>query len=92
MKYFGTPVRGVLDKGDVRAMRTAFRLAVSDQSGTVSEVDTEALGRVVIKLYSMGLVEPEKLAAAAAVMATSKTFRSPDVTSLLSAAECVGGR
>jgi hypothetical protein len=70
-------IKGVFDKGDVEVMTAAFHLAVEKSAG--QQVDQECLGRIVLKLFNMGLVEREKLAAVAAMMITTRLFRSYDL-------------
>jgi hypothetical protein len=70
-------IKGVFDNGEVEVMTAAFQLAVERSAG--QQVDQECLGRIVLKLFSMGLVEREKLAAVAAMMATTRLFRSYDL-------------
>ena len=69
---FQSDIRGVLDRDDLVAVRAAFRHAVAISHG--KDVDQENLGRVVIKLYNMGVAEPQKLAALAILMLHSISF------------------
>ncbi|MBU1315674.1 MAG: hypothetical protein KJ947_15705 [Alphaproteobacteria bacterium] len=67
---------------DVSAMRDAFLLVVTECAPQEVSSDDAPLGRAIIRLYRMGLVDPMKLAAAAALLSTSKTFSNPDLFQL----------
>lgn len=75
MEYFATSDRGVLNNTDIQTLRIAFRLAILNHGNTVSDIDPESLGRAIIRLYGMGLVDAEKLATTAVMLTTSKAFR-----------------
>lgn len=65
---------GVFSPPDLNAMRDAFLCVRAGKSFETAE-DIEILGRMIIRLYRMGLVEPCKLASVAAMMASSRLFR-----------------
>lgn len=74
--YF-SPRDGVFLPEDITVLRNAYHLALADE-GCVNQLDdSETLGRLVIRLYRMGLVQPEKLASAASFMFSSRLFQSP---------------
>lgn len=73
MEYLGAPVRGVLDRHDMLAIRTAIRAVIKENIDNPSEIDPDVLGRTVIRLYNMGLVDVEKLAEVAALMTMSRS-------------------
>ncbi|WP_159951383.1 hypothetical protein [Rhizobium sp. 18065] len=60
---------GIMSPVDLRVMQHAMFMAC-DSGDTLRTIDdVETLGRVVLKLYAAGLVDPEKLADAAGTMA-----------------------
>lgn len=63
-------------------MRDAFLLVVMERPLQEVSADDVPLGRTIIRLYRMGLVEPIKLAAAAALLTSSKVFSNPDLFQL----------
>ncbi|MCB5202798.1 hypothetical protein LH464_09960 [Neorhizobium sp. T786] len=67
---------GIFNRQDIDVMRDAFLLALED--GTAFDVaeDGEMLGRAIIRLYKMGLSDPQKLADVAALMTSSRLFRA----------------
>jgi hypothetical protein len=71
------PRDGVFLPEDVNVLRSAYHLALADDDCTKQSDDAETLGRLIIRLYRMGLVQPDKLASAASFMFSSRLFQSP---------------
>lgn len=71
------PRDGVFSPIDLHTMREAYLMALADEDCGDLLDDQEVLGRIIVRLYRMGLVDPHKLAAAAGFLATSKLFRLP---------------
>jgi hypothetical protein len=61
-------VSGIMSPVDLRVMQAAMLMARDAGEGARTVDDVEILGRVVIRLYAAGLVDPEKLADAAGTM------------------------
>lgn len=70
---------GIFAPDDVEAMRYAFLFAASDGAPSKGQEDAEILARAIIRLYKMGLVDPQKLGGLAALMTSSSLFRSANV-------------
>jgi|GEM_PF-5438030 len=66
----------VFDPDEVDIMAKAVIWALDMQRASNMECDRLVTARIVFRLYAIGLVEPEKLSAAAALCATSRLFRS----------------
>lgn len=62
-------VSGIMSPVDLRLMQDAMLIASETDNPLRAAADVETLGRVVLKLYAAGLVDPEKLADAAGTMA-----------------------
>ncbi len=62
---------GVFTPHDLEVMRRAFLLALISDSHLDTGDGERALGRSIVRLYRMGLVEPQKLGAVAALMTLS---------------------
>lgn len=56
---------------DVSVMREAFLRISTERTPADRRGNGEVLGKAIIRLYNMGLVEPTKLAAVAAMLASS---------------------
>jgi len=67
---------GVFAPQDIEAMRAAFLLAATENTPADGQEDGELLARAIIRLYKMGLLEPRKLGAVAALMTSSNLFRA----------------
>ncbi|MBB6180896.1 hypothetical protein [Pseudorhizobium flavum] len=67
---------GVFTPDDLELMRNAFHLALSSEKGLDGSDKGEDLGRSIIRLYRMGLHEPQKLGAVAALMTSTRLVRS----------------
>lgn len=66
----------ILDADDLTIMGKAFDLALSQTDCAFTRENPEALGRTVISLYRLGLVDPDKLAPIAMMLTASKLFRN----------------
>lgn len=67
---------GVFTPDDLELMRNAFHLALRSEKGLDGGDKGEDLGRSIIRLYRMGLHEPQKLGAVAALMTSTRLFRN----------------
>jgi hypothetical protein len=63
-------------------MRDAFLLVVMERPLQEVSADDVPLVRTIIRLYRTGLVEPITLAAAAALLTSSKVFSNADLFQL----------
>lgn len=62
-------VSGIMSPVDLRVIQHAMLMACDAGDPLHTAGDVETLGRVVLRLYAAGLVDPEKLAEAAGTMA-----------------------
>jgi hypothetical protein len=58
---------------DLRDMREALRLAEGSYS-PAEEADTELLAWIIFRYYSRGMTDPERLAAIAVFLSSSRVF------------------
>lgn len=71
------PRDGVFSPADIHTMRAAYLIAMADDDWRDLLDNRDILGRLIVRLYRMGLDDPRKLAAAAGFLASSKLFRLP---------------
>jgi hypothetical protein len=74
-EHYFTPRDGVFTPRDLTEMRQAFALALTDHENQVVDGEKEILGRLIVRLYRMGLIEPARLASAASFLLSSRLFR-----------------
>ncbi|MCB5205252.1 hypothetical protein LH464_22570 [Neorhizobium sp. T786] len=65
----------VMTPRDLDAMTRAYRLAMKAQAASSEPAESDAMSRIVYRLYSKGLTDPGKLAALAQLMAASPYFQ-----------------
>lgn len=59
----------ILDSGDLAIMDTAIRSVLFACTTQEGELDADRIARIVLRLYRMGLTDPEKLSALATRLA-----------------------
>lgn len=70
------PRDGIFSPNDLGAMRRAYLLALTDEQRIDAASDDDLLGRLIVRLYRLGVVEPDQLASAAGFPASSRLFQA----------------
>ena len=68
---------GVLFPEDLARMSVAMTVAIQRLAADRVAIENEIVARIVLRFYRRGLVDPEKLADVAVLVAHSKLFRRP---------------